>query len=125
MQKQEQKPQTGAEILTSIKNLLEDFRDEGEYRYYADIASTTPTDIDFIRDFGFAIKGYFFDNDGQNAIQVGHMSASNLLDVAPERFTDVLPADDMLKIKNNVKCIRRIILKTAAGVSAYRLRVFW
>ncbi len=115
---QKEKPKT-------IKTLLESFIDEGEYRYYADTASTTPIDIDFIRDFGFPVKGYFFDNDGANICQVGHMSSPNLLDVAPERFANVLPADDTLKINNNVKCIRRIIIQTAAGVSAYRLRVFW
>lgn len=125
MQKPEKEPQNTDALLKSIKTLLEDFRDVGEYRYYSDIASTTPIDHDFIRDFGFPVKGYFFDNDGQNTLQIGHMSSSNLLDVAPERFADVLPGDDTLKIKNNINCIRRIIIQTAAGVGAYRLRVFW
>ena len=52
------------------------------------------------------------------------MCASNLLDVAEERFVDVL-TKETLEIKNNVKVIRRIILKTDVGISAYSLRVFW
>jgi hypothetical protein len=120
MQKIEQKAGT-----ERIIQLLETLMDKGEYRYFEGTASTTPFDIDFIKDFDFPIKGYFFDNDGQNTIEIGHMSALNLLDVAEERFAKVLVGDDTLKIKNNIKCIRRIIIKTAAGTSAYRLRVFW
>ncbi len=109
----------------SIKNILESFIDEGEYRYYANTASTTPINYDFIRDFDFPVKGFWISNDGAVDLQIGYMCSKHLLDVSQERMITVQPTDDPLKIKNNVKCIRRIIIQTAAGVSAYRLRVFW
>ena len=113
------------ENLNAIRKLLEDFRDQGEYRYYQGNASTTPTDIDFIRDFGFPVKCIWISNDGAVDLQIGYMSENYLLDVSRERFFDVMAGDPALEIKNNIKCIRRIIIQTAAGVSAYRLRVFW
>jgi len=99
-------------------------RDEGEYRYYEDTATTTETIYDFIRDFGFAIKSYTLINDGANDIEVGHMSEEHLLDVSPERFGTVLNGETFPMLNNN-PVVRKIIIKTESGTADYRLWVLW
>lgn len=100
-------------------------KDEGEYRYYEATASIIATDYDFIRDFGFPIKGMMISNDGNVDIQVGYMSYKHLLDVPDEKLITIRATDGPYRDKNNTKTIRRILVQTEAGTSDYRLWVYW
>jgi len=111
--------------VTQIKTELQDRRDEGEYRYYEATASTMVTNYDFIRDFGFPVKGLMISNDGNVDIQVGYMSYKHLLDVPDEKLITIRATDGPYRDKNNTKTIRRILVQTAAGTSDYRLWVYW
>ena len=111
--------------VTQIKTELHDRRDEGEYRYYEATATTTVTNYDLIRDFGFPIRGLMISNDGNVDIQVGYMSYKHLLDVPDEKLITIRTTDGPYRDRNNTKTIRRILVQTAAGTSDYRLWVYW
>jgi len=111
--------------VTQIKTELHDRRDEGEYRYYEATATTTVTNYDLIRDFGFPVKGLMISNDGNVDIQVGYMSYKHLLDVPDEKLITIRTTDGPYRDRNNTKTIRRILVQTAAGTSDYRLWVYW
>lgn len=111
--------------MIQVRAEIVDRRDLGEYRIYRDAATTTPTDLDLIKDYGFPVKGYILSNDGDNTIEIGHMSEPELLDVSDERFYPVFPDDQPWKVIYNIKIIRRIILRTNTGTSNYRLWLFW
>jgi hypothetical protein len=121
------------EIRVEINDLISevaDRRDQGEYRIYKDTANTTDFDLDLIKDYGFPVKGYILSNDGDNTIEIGHMSEDYLLDVSPERFYPVYPDDAPWEVMYDLKQrqgegIRRIILRTTTGTSKYRLWLFW
>ena len=99
-------------------------RDEGEHVYYEDIATTTETVYDFIRDFGFPIMSYTLTNDGVNDIKVGHMSDPDLLDISEERLGTVKKGETFPMLTNN-PTVRKIIIKTSSGTTNYRLWVLW
>ena len=113
------------DLMQKVLKELQDRRDEGEYRYYEATASTTVTNYDFIRDFGFPIKGLMISNDGNADIQIGYMSYKHLLDVPDEKLITIRTTDGPYRDRNNTKTIRRILVQTAAGTSDYRLWVYW
>lgn len=112
--------------LKAIRNEIQDRKDEGEYKYISDTATTTETLLNLIKDFNFPVKGYIFKNDGSNTIKFAHVSykVASPDDIPVESFGDVLP-DEELKITYNNKRIRMIKIKTASGSSAYRLWLLW
>jgi len=113
------------DIMQKVLKELQDRRDEGEYRYYEATATTTVTNYDFIRDFGFPVKGFMISNDGNVDIQAGYMSYTHLLDVPDEKLITIYATDGPYRDRNNTKTIRRILVQTAAGTSDYRLWVYW
>jgi len=107
-----------------VLKILSDWSDAGESIYKSDTASTTVIDYDYIRDIDHPVKGFTLINDGNNTINMGYNASEGLLDVSPERYSDVLTKE---KFRQEFKeqRIRRIIVKTTAGVSNYRLWVWW
>jgi len=112
------------EKLEQIRHEIAIRRDEGEYKYYEDTATTTETIYDFIRDFGFPIKSYTLINDSDNDILLGHMSEEHLLDVSPERFGTIKKGETFPMLNNN-PVVRKIIIKTDSGTADYRLWILW
>ncbi len=107
-----------------VLKILSDWSDAGESIYKSDTATTTVIDYDYIRDIDHPVKGFTLINDGNNTINLGYNASEGLLDVSPERYSDVLTKE---KFRQEFKeqRIRRIIVKTTSGVSNYRLWVWW
>ncbi len=107
-----------------VLKILSDWSDAGESIYKSETASTTAIDYDYIRDIDHPVKGFTLINDGNNTINIGYNASKELLDVSPERYSDVL-TKEKLRQEFKEQRIRRIIVKTTAGVSNYRLWVWW
>lgn len=106
-----------------------DRRDEGGLFFNAGTATVTEAIFDVFRDFGFLVKGYKVINDGAQVLQIAHIVAPET-DIsfarAAGRYQNILATDTIPhQVHYNVKCIRKIAIRTTAGSSAYRLWVFW
>lgn len=112
-----------------IKKWREAWRDAGEYRYIEDTATTSNTEYVLAEDFDYPLKAYQIVNDGASTIKIGHLSTGSPIDeVIAERFQTIYSGDPPLTIKyqpGQGEGIRKIVLKTASGTSAYRLWLLW
>lgn len=122
--------QKNQELLTDILNELEAQDDDGEYLFRQDTATTvlSANIIDMLAIQGFPAKSYILKNDGANTIFVGHNITPSSIDsniqTASARFYPVLAGEE-IRILYNRKKVRNIYIRTAAGVSAYRLWLLW
>lgn len=116
--------------LSDILKELKDEKDEGEYFF---VSGTATTDIsqnitDLLGILGFPVKGYIIKNDGANIIQVGHNITSSSIDSSIQtgsaRFYPVFVGESHKEMFNR-KVIRNVYIRTAVGVSAYRMWLLW
>ena len=120
------------ETITPIELILKeakDRRDEGGLFFNAGTATVAETIFDIFRDFGFLVKGYKVINDGAQVLQIAHIVVPET-DIefarASGRYQNILTTDVVPhEVHYNVKCIRKIAVRTTAGISNYRLWVFW
>jgi hypothetical protein len=125
MQKETIRPDPIELILKELK----DRRDEGGLFFNAGTATVTETVFDIFRDFGFLVKGYKIINNGPQIIQVAHIVEAET-DIsfarAAGRYQNILATDVVPhEVHYNVKCIRKIAIRTTALTSDYRLWVYW
>lgn len=113
-------------IIQEIRMWREAWSDAGEYRYIEDTAVTTEIEYVLAKDFEHPLKSYMIINDGANTIRIGHLSAGSPIDeVNEEKLQSVYSNDQPLSINYNDRKIRKIVLKTLSGTSAYRLWLLW
>lgn len=114
----------------SILKELKDVEDEGEYIF---VSGTATTDLslnitDLLGIIGHPVKGYIIKNDGANIIEVGHNITTSSIDsniqTGSARFYPVFVTEKHKEMFNR-NVIRNVYMRTAAGVSAYRMWLLW
>lgn len=117
-------------LLQSILKELQDSDDMGEYLFVTGTATTNLSQniTDILGIIGYPVKGYLIKNDGANIIEVGHNITTSSIDsnlqTGSARFYPVF-VGELHKEMFNRKVIRNVYMRTAAGVSAYRLWLLW
>lgn len=117
-------------ILKSVLKELQDETDEGEYFFVSGTATTDPSAniTDLLAILGHPVKGYIIKNDNANTIYVGHNITQSSIDsnvqTASTRFYPVFIGEQHKEMFNR-KVIRNVYIRTASGISTYRMWLLW